>query len=251
MLPIYLLSSVFEDFTLLITDEFLKLNGRSLEFVNSCRNNLLETINSLNNIYRLNPKILLCSDFMKSREYLLEFESVKKSMNRELEQKLLETVPDGKKHLGSSREYPIHELSCVEYLVRKGFELKIGPNQEKQYDEIMQALDFKISFAYLLDAYSLSKSSDKIVHYVPNSRGANNGQRIFFGENERVVTEKLRQGGDDSLRYFCKIASVSGHILGGEYKSLEEISSLNDKKLRSETIRIVLGNIVKPFNEAA
>ena len=135
ILPIYLLSSVLEDFTLLITDEFLKFNGKNEGFVNSCRRNLLETFDRLDSVYRLKPKILLCSDFMNSREYYKVFELIEKEVSgKGLEESILATVPQTRINLQSSKDYPIHEIACVEYLARKGFELKIGPVQEKPYD---------------------------------------------------------------------------------------------------------------------
>ena len=76
----------------------------------------------------------------------------------------------------------------------------------------------KFSFAYLLDAYALgTKTADVVVHYVPTSRGPRNGQRIFLEDDERKVEQKLQQSCDEALRYFCRIASVSGHLLGLNY----------------------------------
>ena len=159
-------------------------------------------------------------------------------------------MPENKKHLDSAREYPLHELACVRYLIEKGFALKIGPKKEREYDHIMQKMDFKISFAYIVDAYALAtRTADPVVHYIPTSRGPHNGQRIFFGEDERKIKLKLKQSGEDALRYFCKVASVSGHVLGLESLENGRIDFLHGSQLRRETIRLVFDNIIAPYKE--
>lgn len=249
-LPIYQLSCFIPDFSLLLVDEFLKLNGLEERLVEYSKNRLLNTIDKLGKIYGNMPDIIFCSDFMQSKEYLEIFKNLKTEIisNSDLSNLVLETVPENKKHIESARDYPIHELACVKYLSEKNYSLKIGPSKEQEYDQIMQILGFDISFAYILDAYALgTKYEDKVIHYVPNSKGPNNGQRIFFDEDERKVKVKLQQGCNEALKYFCKIASVSGYLLNQRYLTSEEISEMYGRKLKGETIRLVFENIINPY----
>ncbi len=212
---------------------------------------MLSLFNDLKRIYGFSPEILLCSEFMSSSRYQGIFSSLKKEIKeRNLEDFVRELVPQNKRAVESAIYYPLHEFACVQYLVEQGFLLKIGPAKEQDYDQIMKKLGIGISFAYLLNAYALgTRSADKVIHYVPSSRGPNNGQRIFFGDDERKASIKLQQGGDEALHYFCKIASVSGQLLGKDYLLQEEINSLSGKKLKQKAIRLVVDNIIKPYQE--
>lgn len=200
-------------------------------------------------MYGFKANILLCSDLMKTEKYIRTFYEAKERIkDAKLADLLLETVPENKRHLDYAIDYPTHELACVQFLITQGFSLKVGPTKEKQYDNMMKLLDFDISFAYLLDAYALgTKTPDVVVHYVPSSRGANNGQRIFLEDEERIIKAKLQQGCDEALRYFCKIASVSGHLLGLDCLNEMEINSIYGKKLKKEAVRLVLNNIIHPY----
>lgn len=252
-MPIYLLSSFLDDFSLLIVDEFVRMNGKKEEQVKAGRDNLREVLDRLNSIYRFDPSIIYCSEFMGTEEYMRAFQEVQEQApSKGLENLILKTVPLSRQHLDSAREYPLHELACVKYLIGKGFSLKIGPPKEKEYDSIMEKMGLQISFAYLLPAYALgTKTADAVVHYIPASRGPHNGQRIFFGEEERKIRQKLQQSCDEALRYFCKIASVSGHILSLEYKENREIESLSGHQLQKETLRLVFDNIIAPYQEVS
>lgn len=245
------MNSFLPDFTLLVVDEFLKMNGQK-EDIEFGRGKLLKTIQAFKRIYGLNANLICCSEFMNSEEYKDTFERVRGLiLSSGLTQKILDTVPEKKRHIPLAREYPIHELACVKFLEDRAYSLKIGPVKERQYDEIMLDLGFKMSFAYILDALaSSSKTPDLVVHYIPNSRGPNNGQRIFFEDEDYKVKAKLQQSCDEALRYFCKIASVSGNVLGKSYLDEQEINCLFGKKLKKQTVKLVLENIVNPYKEA-
>jgi hypothetical protein len=227
------------------------MNGKEKERVEYEKDKLVRVIQKFNLLYDLESVPLFCSDFMRSKEYIHTFQQISKKINDAgLIKRVLDTVPKNKKHLASARNYPIHEIACVQFLSERGYSLKIGPTKEKQYDQIMTRLGFDVSFAYLLDAYALgTRTADSVVHYVSTSRGPNNGQRIFIEDDKRKVKIKLQQGCDEALRYFCKIASLSGHLLGLDYREENEINSLHGKKLKRETIQLVLDNIVKPYQE--
>ena len=251
VLSIYLLNSYMQNFSILIVDEFLKLNGTNDLIVNKAKNQFLEVFEKLQKLYGYETKLLFCSDFMHLIEYNCIFDELKQEIGRkELTNDVLQTVPENRRSSLSALDYPAHEFACVSYLQKKGYGLKIGPSREKQYDQIMKKLGIEISFAYLLDAFALGcKTADSVVHYVPGSKGPNNGQRILFGEDERKIKLKLQQGCDEALRYYCKIASVSGFILGKEYLQEAEINSFYGKPLRSITIKLFFDNVVNPFKE--
>jgi hypothetical protein len=228
----------------------LRKNGKDEDSITCGKNKLIKVINNFNQLYGLKTTPIFCSDFMRSNAYNSSFKhTFEQIQDTSLVDKLYDTIPENKRHLDSAIEYPIHELACVKFLSEQGYSLKIGPTKEKQYDQIMDLLSFEIKFAYLLDAYALgTKSADIVVHYVPNSRGPNNGQRIFLEDEEGKVKNKLQQGCDEALRYFCKIGSVSGNLLGLSFLEESEIDSLYGKRLKRETIRLVMSNIIKPYS---
>jgi hypothetical protein len=250
-LPIYLLNSFVDDFSLLIVDEFLELNGVANEEVKYMKNQLLDVLENLHRVYGFDPEVISCSTFMKSEDYLRIFRDVKEQVfeSEELSSRLLETVPEDKRSIPSAKDYPIHELACVKFLSSSGFSLKLGPTKEKKYDEVMQDLEFDIDFGYILDAYAIgTKHPDKVVHYIPSSRGPNHGQRLFFGMSEREVKTRIQQGGDYAMQYLCQIASVSGHILGDNPPTLEEVKELYGRRLKKKAINLVIESIIKPYN---
>ena len=246
-MPIYQLSCLLPKLDILIVDEFLKFNGTDISVVENNKRNLLEVLARLDRVYSVDSKVILCSEFMHLEEYRNIFENLRYQV-KDIEELVLETVPEDKRYLESARIYPIHEFACVKYLLEKGYQLKIGPSKEKIYDNIMQKLGFNLNFDYIIDAYALgTKSADKVIHYIPGSRGPNNGQRIFFDEEEKKIARKLEQGCDSALRYFCKTASVSGYLLDKEFLEEEEIAHLFGKRLKRKAIQMVVENIVKPY----
>ena len=210
---------------------------------------LVKALKRFTEVYGFRIDVIRCSEFMRSEEYGAIFlETKEKVQSLGLTNQLSQIVPENKRYLETARSYPIHELACVQFLASSGFSLKVGPTKEKQYDGVIHELNPKLSFAYLLDAYALgTRTADIVVHYVPTSRGPNNGQRIFLEDDERKIQQKLQQSCDETLRYFCRIASISGHILGLNYPEETEINYLYGRKLKRETINLVLDNIVRPY----
>jgi len=254
VLPIYQLNFLFPRFDILIVDEFLRLNGVEEISLQFGMDRLFETFHRLSKMYDHKHSVIFSSHFMNSDEYFEIYKKISERINQNprILEKTLATVPENKRNLPSAASYPIHEFACVKYLSEKGYKLKIGPTKEKQYDEIMRELGFDIHFGYLLQAYALgSKTPDEVVHYIPHSRGPNNGQRIFFEDSEQIIKQKLKMSCDEALRYFCKISSVSGFLLDGECLDQEEIERLHGKKLKKKTIKLVLENIIKPYRGAS
>jgi len=253
ILPIYHLSQLMPNLNLLVVDEFLKFNGLDDGLVSKLKSRFVNSIIKLSRIFGFTPEILYCSEFMSSQEYVNVFNTIKDKILscHELLEQVLQTIPENKKSLLSAKEYPMHEFACVKFLSDQGYLLKIGPSKEMEYDKIMKSLGLSINICYILDAYALgTKTADIVVHYIPGSRGPNNGQRIFLEDDKDKVKAKLLLGCDEALRYFCRIASVSGILKGKRHLCDEEIHALYGKKLKREAVSLVLENIVNPYQEA-
>tara|TARA_Y100000310_G_C20646208_1_gene796750 strand:- start:556 stop:1353 length:798 start_codon:yes stop_codon:yes gene_type:complete len=254
ILAIYQLHFLFPKLDLLVVDEFLRLNAVSEESIDFGKNRLIETFHALSRMYDYQHSVLFSSHFMSSSDYETTFKETSEEINNNLDllSRVISTVPENRRTVAGALDYPIHELACVKYLSDRGYKLKIGPTREKQYDEIMQELEISMNYSYLLEAYAVgSKTADEVIHYMPDSRGPNGGQRIFFDDAERLVKQKLQMGCDAALRYLCKIASASGYLLDKEYMEPGEIEKLYGRGLKKRTKKLVIGNIIKPFKEAA
>jgi hypothetical protein len=143
------------------------------------------------------------------------------------------TVPKSKIACDPTGLYTRHEIACVDYLAKQGFTMKMGPSQEKKYDCIIKRLGIQMGFLYIADALALgTKTPDKVVHYAPNSKGPNNGQRLFLEDSEQEAMSKLETSCDSALRAIGNIAHVSAIFLDRKEKreNLEEISGEDLKK---------------------
>lgn len=239
---IHLLGNVFDDFQLLIADEFLKINGYNEYDMFDARTELELHLHLLDMIYGPCPRFF-CSQFMDSDEYLEVFGEVVVSLDKKTKEMLSETVPE--KHREKGIKYPLNELACVKYLSERGFGFKIGPGKERAYDRIMEGLGFDMKFAYLRPCYTLgTKEPETVIPYSPHSRGS--GQRIFLSDSKNTVKSKLLMGPEEADRYFCRLGSLAGIILGNPYLDLEEIELLYGKRLKKKTVKLIFENIVEP-----
>ncbi len=254
VIAVYLLTASFRECTILIVDEFLKMNQVPDDLVMSGRENIRAVFTSLGEIYGITPEILLCSEFMKEKEYEKIYSEIYDPVNsdRELEQRILETIPLSKRGLPNAREYPLHEFACVMYLEKhRGIKLKIGPTTEIKYDQIMEKLGINVNYAYFQEAIALGTGDhiSSVIHYLPTSRGEYNGQRIFFEDEPRIVQRKLEQGNKTALLYFHRLGYLCGKLLGKDSASPEEVENLREHALRKKTIGIVLENIILPLKK--
>lgn len=237
-------------YSILLVDEFQRFNRIPEKLVDIGLKQTKDALKGLSFLYEFEPKILVSSEFMGSREYrnvLQEIEDLIR--DQKLVDKLLQTVPE--KHRGSdgALKYPLNEIACVEFLRRtEEMEVKIGPSKETVYDEVMRDLGLGIEFAYIIDAYSIgSGKAEKVIHYIPTHKAG--GQRLFLDDPISRSKHKPRFGPDEASRYLLKLASVSGHRLGKEYLTEEEINAFHGKKLRKLAGKLVLENILKPYKE--
>jgi hypothetical protein len=251
VLAIYLISVYVQDFSLLVLDEFLKINGQDPDSINFGKDTLFQSFEEFNRIYTLHPEVILASSFMNTTKYQERLQKLKLEIKENrLEYLTSQIVPEYKRLNTTAREYPMHEFACVQHLLQEGFTQKIGPNTERRYDTIMRDLKFPVRFAYMLDAFALATPfSDKVVPYIPTSRGPNNGQRLYVDDNIKRVKTVLRGSCPDALKYMAKVASVSGAVLGQKFLAPEEIDLMFGRKLKKETEKLVLDNIYAPLRE--
>ena len=254
VIAIYLLNASLSHFTILIVDEFLRMNQVPENRVVSGRQNVQKVLTSLGKVYGITPNVLLCSEFMNEKGYGEMYDEINEYIksDSELEQRVLETIPLSKRSLPNAREYPLHEFACVKYLEKhRGIKLKIGPTTEIKYDHIMEELGIGVDYAYLQDAIALGTGdhTSPVVHYLPTSRGEYNGQRIFFDDELRIVQRKLEQGNRTALRYFYRLGYLCGKLLGKNVGPPECVEGLRERELKKETIIVVLDNIILPLKQ--
>jgi len=254
VVPLFLAGLYTKQYSILLVDEFQRFNNIPEEEIEIGLLNIRKALENLNSLYNFNPEVLIASDFMRSQGYKVVLKDIEERINNlNLNEKLLQTVPEKFRNRKNSTIYPLNEIACVEFLrSSRNFEVKIGPSKEKVYDEIMQDLSLDVSFAYTIDAYALgTKEPEIVIPYIPTSRGINMGQRIFLNEDIKKSEAKLMLGPEEANKYLLKIASISGFLLNKEYSTEEEINNLKGKRLKKITKRLVLDNIILPYKKEA
>ncbi len=252
VLAIYLLKAYAPRFTALIVDEFARLNGSNGYLVEQGKQNLIDCFATLDQAYTLKQDILFCSTFMDTPAYLACFEECQTRIaERGLEAMVESTVPESRHEQENAALYAVHEFACVLYMQRQGFDLKIGPSREQEYDRAMHAMDLPMQFAYLLDAYPLGSSRPTpVVHYVPTHYGKDGtGCRIYFSDDEPTVRAKLMQASPEATRYFFRLASVSSFIQSGTILNDDEFFQHNSKRQRRILGDIVCESIMRPYQQ--
>ncbi len=242
-----------EKYTILLVDEFLRLNGASKKDVDAGVKRMKTTLDVISDIYGVRHDIMLCSDFMHSNEYRETLKDVESRIESAgIVYKLLETVPKHKERTLDAIAYPLNEIPCVEFLRKQGADIKIGPKRETLYDEILRNLENGMKFAYTLDAYPLAADSMPVVPYTFTfhpRRGE--GYRLFLEDPIITATNKLNLGGSDkALRYFVTLASAAGERIGKTCVSDAELNSLDNNGLKTAAKELILENIIKPYKEA-
>lgn len=256
--PIDILGLLFagekaENYSILLVDEFMRLNGSSEIHIADGLERITKTLETLGTLYGLEHDILLCSEFMRTPEYKSVFGDIEKNLKKYgLMDALKKTIPEHHRNKVNALKYPLNEIACVEYLrINEGIDVKIGPPQEKIYDELMNKLGIELTFTYTPDAYSLDRKVTPIVPYTFRKPKDRQNNRLFFEDSIITATNKLEQGASrDAMEYFLKMASHAGNIIDGTCLTDNEIHTLNYCDLQNTTKRLVLENIITPYNEA-
>ncbi len=244
---VFLAGREFKDYTLLLVDEFHRFNNMPEEKVKGMLKKTIGDIERLSEVYGFKPEIIICSEFMSTREYENILNDVTKQVeNDNFVEQLLETIPDTQVNQ-NSLVYPLNEIACVEFMRKeKGFDVKLGPSREKMYDFVMRDMGLAIDYAYLIDAYAFgSPCSEPVVHYVGNHNAG--GVRVYF--NDHNVNSKMKMGPDKASKSILRTASVAGKVLGKDSLTVLDIEKTRGKNLRKTSIRLVRENILEPYKE--
>ncbi len=240
----------FKGLSLMLADEFLRLNNHPEEEIQKGLAFNRKTLEVLAEIYGVEMPIITASDFMRDGPYKHLFERLKKA-SRPMQDALVSLVPQRYRGNENALLYPLHEAACTDYVSKSGIEVKLGPSSEAPYDRFMQKIGIRMEFAYLVDAYAFGTPySDKVVHYVPTNKGKHMGERILLDEPTFESSKKLLTGSPEASKYLLTVASVAGKRLGSETLTPEDIRSISASDLEKETQRLVLKNIIEPYKAA-
>jgi hypothetical protein len=245
---ILLAGQEFSSYHLLLVDEFLRFNGESEGDVVEGVEKTKSVLSALMDIYGVHANVLVSSDFMCGSEYAgMHVENERAVFGSDLAEKLRLTVPERFRNHPDALKYAINEITCVDYL-RDNFDIqvKLGPNKERIYDEVMHELAIDVGFGYLMDAFAFgTRYVERVVHYLSSNTAG--GVRLLLSDHPRRTRDKLYQGPVQALRAYAKVASVAGKVLGQDSLEDDEIDGLIGKKLKKATVRLVMQNIVEPY----
>ena len=228
--------------TILIADEFQMMNGMDPGGVSKYTLELQRMLDRLSLAYDINYRTMLCSDFMHDSMYRDVYENIRITCN-DLHKELLETVPENKRNNSDPTRYVLHELACMRFMAENGFEAKVGPEKELQYDSIAQIMGIPLEYYYLSPAYSLgTRYPVSVVHYVPTDRKG--GQRIMIDDELHIAKAKLMLGPKDASMYFCGMGNAAAEALGNRR---EEYIYLPERRMKKKSVSLVLNNIIKPL----
>ena len=257
VVPLHLLGRTLPDFKLLVVDEFAKFNshdaGQEIQ-------KLEEALDRLDGIYGETNR-MKCSDFMGSRLYEGVLHELQPTIefNEELRNLALETVPPKYRNRANVLDYTTNEIACVAYLyLTDGIRLKIGPDRERLYDELIRSLSKYVrytvgypgrdsvfpddlEFGYTIPAFSLR--GKPITPYTTLS----SSDRIFLNESEQDVVTKLITASEKGLRYFATIGCVASSILG-RYHDIKSVQTLDRTRLLDVTADVLINGIIRPYN---
>lgn len=250
---IFLAGLEAKNYTLLLVDEFQRLNGVQENAIHAGMEKTRRALACMARMYSSRPAVILASEFMGSEEYGKILKETEEQINdRKLKDKVMQTVPVKLKMQADAAKYTTNEIACTRFLGEKfGINTKLGPSKEMLYDSIMRDLGLAVDFAYFVDAYALgTREPETVVHYVPEHKGKTNGQRLLLDEPIPNAVSKLLLGPDEALRYMLTLASASGFRMGKGFLTNEEIQSLKGRKLKGAARKMILENILLPYQEA-
>lgn len=250
LLTVALAGSEGAKLTVLIADDFQRLNGMSEDEVIIGREKLHGALTLMQRIYGINMSFVLASHIMKTKEYQDVFDGLNYQIGHQgLFGMLLECVPPRFRDNPKSLLYPLEEIACTEFMRRQfGSEVKLGPKTERCYDCVMEALALPVRFAYLCDALPVGVSDPRpVVHYIPGHVGKKGSVRLFLDRPIEGTLSDLQRGSPESLRYLLRMASLAGQRLGNLWCTEAEIKQLGHDALKRVVTRLVAVNILEPL----
>ncbi|MBS3056523.1 MAG: hypothetical protein J4473_03765 [Candidatus Aenigmarchaeota archaeon] len=228
--------------TILIADEFQIMNGMNPENVKKYTSELQKMFDRLSLVYDIDYRTMLCSDFMHGSAYRDIHEDMRNTCNG-LHKELFETVPEKRRNDPDPMRYALNELACMRFMAENGFEAKVGPEKELQYDSIAEIIGIYLDYYYLSPAYSLgTRYPVSVVHYVPTDRKG--GQRIMIDDELYTIKARLMLGPKNANMYFCQMGNAAAEALGNQ---TEEYLHLSERWMKKRSVSLVLNNIIKPL----
>lgn len=241
--------------TVLIIDEFSKLNGYSREESDDLSMKGLKTLRAIREAYRLNFEVELCSSFMSSAEYAGIHRSVESRLQTPAAQAAIqESVPDSRREEDRFGTYAIHQLAACEYLQQKrGMQVKMGPSREVLYDRIGAEIGIPLQYAYVVDAFPVATPAGEeppaVVHYVPGHTVYPTAQRIYLEDSEARIIQKLQMASEKALHYFLRLSDAAAFHLHAPERPYGNSPLPSGKRLKRMAVEQMLECVVRPLKE--
>jgi len=209
-----LAGKLFRNFTVLITDEFLRLNDLSEAAIKIGEERLLKTLGKLEEIFSIGADCVFASQLMCGCEYRDLFQYLQRNLSAEDTAHLQSTIPARHRDTIGPSVYPLHEVAITIFLAQRiSASVKLGPSREKLYDHSIDSIAPQIDFAYTIDSFAVgTKEARTVVPYLPGDKGS--GERIYFHDKPAVVDKKLRKVSPQARSYLTQLSQISAAQLG-------------------------------------
>ena len=206
----------------LVVDEFQRINRVPESDVIAGAEHLSRTVEAIGGLFRLTSlRILLASEEMRSESYPQTRRDIEERISLYPDQEkikalLAATIPPSKRGTASF-EYAISEIAISDHLRRSyGVQVKLGPDREKLYDQIMKELEIPLGFAYAVDALPTgSLKVEPVVHYISTHRGrSRDANRILLEDSESEIRMKLEGSSPQAIAAMERILLVANALRG-------------------------------------
>ncbi len=247
----HLLGKLLDDYTLLIVDKFVELNGFQKEKIYDGQQKLERILRACDRVFGPTRRIKT-SDFMSSSNYLDIYQEIRNIVinNPALLTLTRESLPKRYRFLKESFEYPIHEYACVRFLVDNDYRIKIGPRSEQVYDRVIKEL-VPIGFAYVPVTYALNTRKLKpVVPYIASSNGLDpKKHRILIGnEGIEEAKEKIKNSRMTTLKFYDGLSHIAFDILNGKIPpNLSEMMKTDPAHYKHTIAEMIGEYVLKPL----
>ena len=246
VVALLLAAAQMRSLTVVLVDEFAKLNGLAHEQIELNVAAQQRLINAINETYQLDVMTLRCGAIMATQRYAHELEQIRNEcLKAEYRELLIETVPPSRRHQDSDFSYTVNEIALTRVMATGlGYTSKFGPLREKSYDQLMQAIGVPINFCYAVDALPVGVMNPKsVVHYVSTNVGNRGAERILLESDLATISRQLETASPRAAAYLLEVATQAAELLGFEAPQLSDTSP----DIVSLTRMAVLEYIVKPL----
>lgn len=249
VMALLLAASEMRSLTVVLVDEFAKINGLSAGEIEHNIRNLQRLIDATNYCYDLKIKVLRSECVMATQNYCKILESVRaQCLTPELQPLLLQTIPNSRRSEDLDFSYTCNEIALSQVMSQGlGYTVKFGPSREKVYDQIMQALQMPIEFCYVVDAMPIGVSRPRsVVHYVSTHLGSVGAERILLESGFDVILEQLGRASMRSAAYLNTIANCAAKLRGYETSKFHD----SPQQLLEAMQHNVMRHVVLPVKDA-